>query len=70
MSEPAGGVVVSTAKRLRDLGKISHNDSVVLCITGSGMKTLATLKSENHSLQKIKPNLDDFEQFLSINGAN
>ncbi len=70
LSEPAGGVVVSTAKRLRDLRKISHNDSVVLCITGSGMKTLSTLRSENHSLQRIKQNLDDFEQFLSINGAN
>ena len=39
-SETAGGVTVGVAKKLIASGRIPANDSVVLCITGNGLKTL------------------------------
>src|SRR5215510_6797760 len=39
-AETAGGVTVGVAKKLIASGKIPAGDSVVLCITGHGLKTL------------------------------
>src|SRR5574337_1356976 len=39
-AETAGGVTVAAAKRLIEQGRIPRDESVVLCITGNGLKTL------------------------------
>ena len=39
-TETAGGVTVGTTKKLVASGKIPAEDSVVLCVTGNGLKTL------------------------------
>ncbi|HYM50014.1 MAG TPA: threonine synthase [Candidatus Limnocylindrales bacterium] len=39
LAEPAGGVVVAGLQELIGLGRIQPDETVVLCITGSGLKT-------------------------------
>ena len=39
-AETAGGVTVACAKKLIASGAIPRHESVVLCITGNGLKTL------------------------------
>src|SRR5256884_2296962 len=39
-AETAGGVTVGVARKLIASGKIPANDSVVICVTGNGLKTL------------------------------
>lgn len=43
-SEPAGGSVVATLRRLRERGEIRRTDRVVLYITGAGWKTTSAVR--------------------------
>jgi len=43
-SEPAGGSVVATLRRLREAGTIRRSDRVVLYLTGAGWKTPASVR--------------------------
>ena len=70
LSELAGGVVVSAARQLRENGKIADNDSVVLCITGSGMKSNMIVNTSSNVIKTIKPNLEQFEKHLLKNIEN
>ena len=64
-AETAGGVTVSVAKKLIASGKIPAKDSVVLCITGHGLKTLDAVMGHCGSPREIKPSLREFEALLS-----
>ncbi len=63
-AETAGGVTVGVAKKLIASGKIPANDSVVLCITGNGLKTLDAVVSHVGRTRDIKPSLREFESLL------
>jgi len=63
-AETAGGVTVGAAKRLIESGKIDRNDSVVLCITGNGLKTKEAIADSFKAIDTIKPSLDDFDKLL------
>src|SRR6185295_972908 len=63
-AETAGGVTVGVAKKLIASGKIPANDSVVLCITGNGLKTLDAVMGHAGSTREIKPSLREFEALL------
>src|SRR5207245_5726106 len=39
LSEPAGGVVVAGLKELVEESRVRRHESVVICITGNGLKT-------------------------------
>ena len=67
LTEPAGGVVVSAARQLRENGKIAGSDSVVLCITGSGMKSNVILDTSSDAMTTIKPKLEQFEKHFINN---
>src|SRR6266851_733226 len=54
-AETAGGVTVGVAKKLIAAGKIPANDSVVLCITGNGLKTLDAVVGHVGRTRDIKP---------------
>ena len=65
-TETAGGVTVAAAKKLIEQGVIPKDESIVLCITGNGLKTQEPLLEPNR-LEKpvpIKPSLASFEQTL------
>ena len=66
-TETAGGVTVAVAKKLIEQGVIPRRDSIVLCITGNGLKTQEPLLERPDRLGqvvRIKPNLASFEQNL------
>src|SRR5262249_2076593 len=60
-AETAGGVTVGVARKLIASGKIPSNDSVVLCITGNGLKTLDAVNGHLGHPREIKPSLREFE---------
>ena len=64
-AETAGGVTVGVAKKLIAAGKIPAKDSVVLCITGNGLKTLDAVQGHAGRPREIKPSLREFESLLN-----
>src|ERR1700694_4339357 len=66
LSEPAGGVVVAGLKELVANGRIQHEESVVICITGNGLKTTELFEvREGHRLHLAKPRASEFEKALA-----
>ena len=63
-AETAGGVTVGVAKKLIASGRIPANDSVVLCVTGNGLKTLDAVAGQVGRTREIKPSLREFEALL------
>ncbi len=64
-AETAGGVTVGVAKKLIVAGKIPHNDSAVLCVTGNGLKTLDAVDGHVGRPREIKPSLREFEALIA-----
>jgi len=67
-TETAGGVTMGTAKKLVAPGKIPAEDSVVLCVTGNGLKTLDAVQRHVGKPAGIKPSLREFEQLMEKDG--
>ncbi|MSR77372.1 MAG: threonine synthase [Candidatus Omnitrophica bacterium] len=63
-TETAGGVTVATAKKLIEQGVIPKNESIVITITGNGMKTQEAIQSSVGQPVHIQPNLNSFEEEL------
>lgn len=63
-TETAGGVVVSSAIKLKEEGIIGGEESVVLSITGNGLKTKEVLKGALRPSLHIKPTVSSFEKAL------
>ena len=68
-TETAGGVTLASAKKLIEQGIIPKDESMVICITGNGLKTLEVVAKSLPRLVKIKPNLASFEEHIK-NGAH
>src|SRR3954470_12968078 len=64
-AETAGGVTVGVTKKLIAAGKIPAKDSVVLCITGNGLKTLDAINGYAGHPLEIKPSLREFESLIA-----
>jgi threonine synthase len=64
-TETAGGVTVAVARKLLRQGNLNPDESIVLVITGNGLKTIGALQGRIAESALIRPKLDDFEeQFL------
>lgn len=63
-TETAGGVTLGVAKKLIEQGKIPKDESIVVCITGNGLKTQEAILEKIGKPIKIKPNLNSFEEAL------
>jgi len=63
-AETAGGVTLGSAIKLIKEGHIKKDDTVVLCITGNGLKTQEALSGYTIEPHYIEPNLDSFEEVL------
>ena len=69
-TETAGGVTVSVARKLIAQGRLNPDESIVLGITGNGLKTVAALNGRFGEGQVIRPKLADFEEhFLKLAAA-
>ncbi len=64
-AETAGGVTVACAKKLIESGKIPRNESIVLCITGHGLKTSEAVAGHCGKPRLIKPSLREFEALIA-----
>ncbi|MCX7713464.1 MAG: threonine synthase [Chthoniobacterales bacterium] len=63
-AETAGGVTVACAKKLIQNGIIPPNESLVLCITGHGLKTAEAILSHCGQPRLVRPSLREFERLL------
>ncbi|WP_018289832.1 threonine synthase [Verrucomicrobium sp. 3C] len=64
-AETAGGVTVACSRKLIDSGKIPKEGSVVLCVTGHGLKTAEVLAGVLGSPRLIDPSLREFDRLVS-----
>ncbi len=69
-TETAGGVTVASAKKLIEQGTIPRDESIVLCITGNGLKTQEPLMNRLGQAARIKPSLAAFESELAAQLAD
>ena len=58
-TETAGGVTTATLAKLAREGRIAGDESVVLVITGDGLKTLDAVR-DTFTSHEIEPSFDDF----------
>ena len=68
-AETAGGVTVATTQKLITQGRLTANDTIVIAITGNGLKTTEALTLDE--LDAIEPKLAAFEAkaFGNVAGA-
>jgi len=52
---------VAATKKLIEKGKLPKDESIVICITGNGLKTQEAVADKIGQPIKIKPTLEDFE---------
>jgi threonine synthase len=64
-AETAGGVTVGVAKKLVAAGRIPADETVVLCVTGNGLKTLDAVAGHAGHTREIRPSLREFETVLA-----
>lgn len=64
-TETAGGVTLAVTKKLIEQSKIPRDESIVICITGNGLKTQEAVTEKIGRPIRIKPNLDSFERSIS-----
>jgi threonine synthase len=64
-TETAGGVTVAATKKLIETGVIPRDESIVVCITGNGLKTPDALYDRLEAHVNIKPSLTAFDQALA-----
>ncbi len=63
-TETAGGVTLAVAQKLIEQGRIDRDESIVICITGNGLKTQEPLLERMPKPVVIKPTLENFEAVL------
>ena len=68
-AETAGGVTVACARKLIETGKIPRNESIVLCITGHGLKTQEAIHDHCGEPRLINPSLREFEALIANDPA-
>ncbi|GIX07809.1 MAG: threonine synthase [Candidatus Poribacteria bacterium] len=63
-TETAGGVTLAATKRLIEEGRIGRDDSVVISITGNGLKTLEVVQNVVKPAYVIPPRLEAFQELM------
>jgi len=67
-AETAGGVTLAAAMRLIQQGRIPRDESLVVCITGHGLKTQEAVADALAAPMQIKPTLKSFDGALAAAG--
>jgi threonine synthase len=63
-TETAGGVTLAVTQKLIEQGRIARDESIVVCITGNGLKTQEALIDRMPKPVVIKPVLSEFEALV------
>src|SRR5215470_15951646 len=61
-TEPAGGTTVAVTKKLIEQGRIPRNESIVICVTGNGYKTIEAVLGNVKQPYEINARLQDFDE--------
>ncbi len=64
-TEPAGGTTLAVAMKLIEQGRIPKNESIVISITGNGMKTLEAVQNDLAYPEVIEAKLSEFDELLA-----
>ena len=69
-TETAGGVTTAVTARLYAHGRITADETTVVCITGNGLKTTDAVSSQYQQERAVRPRLADFGEYLrELDGA-
>lgn len=63
-AETAGGVTAGVTAKLIQQGRISPDETTVVCITGNGLKTTDAIAADFPASEVIEPRLEAFEALL------
>jgi threonine synthase len=66
-TEPAGGTTLAAAIKLIQSGRIPRDESIVVSITGNGLKTLEAVADELPYPTVIDPKLSEFDALIESN---
>jgi len=61
-TETAGGVTIAVTKKLIERGVLPKDESIVVCITGNGLKTQEAIVDDVSEPHIIDANLEEFEE--------
>ena len=64
-TEAAGGVTVAATQKLVERGRIARDESIVICLTGNGLKTPDALADRLAAHVTIRPTLAAFDRALA-----
>ena len=64
-TEPAGGTTLAAAIKLIESGRIPKNESIVVSITGNGLKTQEVVANELPYPKVIDAKLTEFDELLA-----
>ncbi len=65
-TETAGGVTVAVTRKLLSQGRLNPDESIVITITGNGLKTIGAVNGWQEEEEAIRPKLAEFEdRYLS-----
>ncbi|HBR17200.1 MAG: threonine synthase [Deltaproteobacteria bacterium RIFCSPLOWO2_12_FULL_43_16] len=67
-AETAGGVTLGVTKKLIEQGRIPKNESIVVSITGNGLKTQEALQDKIGAPRIINARLSDFDELVAKEG--
>ncbi len=63
-TEPAGGTTLAVTMKLIQQGRIPKNESIVVSITGNGLKTLEAVQGDLVYPEVIEAKLSEFDALL------
>ena len=61
-TETAGGVTLAVTRKLIEQGRIPRDESVVVCVTGNGLKTVEAVADRVGEPTRILPTVSSFEE--------
>ncbi|MFQ5585407.1 MAG: threonine synthase [Thermodesulfobacteriota bacterium] len=67
-AETAGGVTLGVTKKLIEQGRIPKDESIVVSITGNGLKTQEALYGELPEPAVIEANINEFDKLIETGG--
>ncbi len=69
-AETAGGVTLGCAKKMIESGRLPRDESIVLCITGNGLKTQEAVIDAIDKPRVIEPSLHAFDELAEADMAS
>ncbi|MCC7407194.1 MAG: threonine synthase [Phycisphaeraceae bacterium] len=64
-TEPAGGTTLACAIKLIQAGRIPRDESICVCITGNGLKTIEVMQGRFEESPAIQPKLSEFDALVA-----